>query len=386
MSDFNLSDANNALAAGARGRIIPVEDTRVRQADASEFADLGVRSTTNHQITSEDRLGLYKQAGWHGLGEVIEDGLSGREATRRYLGWAVDQEPVYTKIGGEERLLPLKANCRSDNHEVLGVVGPDYVLIQNEDVGDFADALVLESVEAGAAVRMETCGSLLGGRKVFLTMRADREIRVGRTGADVQIPLLTLVNGHDGSVAMSAFWTMQRVVCNNTMTIALSSVEGELNAGRAFRVRHKGKVSDYLASAKIALGLAVKGLEKYQEAMTAMSERKLAKDELATFFADAYAAQYGRPPENPENEQQEVVKMRADRIVGEWMKLMGDDDQLIDGIAGTLFAAFNCVTSWQDHVRTPKMLKKPDRQNHMKMMGLAAGDKRKAMRVALAAI
>mgnify|MGYP001810371937 CR=1 FL=1 len=69
------------------------------------------------------------------------------------------------------------ANVRSDTREILGVVGPEFVPVQNIDLGKFADAMV----GANAAVKMETCGSLLGGRKVFLLAFPARS-GSGRTG------------------------------------------------------------------------------------------------------------------------------------------------------------------------------------------------------------
>ena len=383
-----LSRANRELAGDARDAIIPVEEQVVLRGDRAEYADAQDRVITNvrtnHQLTTSDRLGMYKEKGWHGLGEVIDDALTGRQAVDRFIGWSVEPTPVYTRIDGAERPLPLKANVRSDTRDLLGVVSQDYVLVQNSDLGDFADALLAEAKADGVNVRMETCGSLLGGRKVFLTLRPDKEIRVGRTGEDVSVPLLTLLNGHDGSLAMTACWTYTRVVCNNTFTTALGAADQEAAAGRGFKVRHMGKVTDYLQQAKAALGLAVKGLEKFQQAATAMAGRKLGKGELQGYFEEAYAHQFGRPGDR-ETEDAAAARARQDRVVGEWFRLMGDDGQLFDGIQGTLWAAFNAITQWQDHVRVQNV-KTVDRQQHLKLLGQGAADKRKAFRAALAVL
>lgn len=383
MSETNLTDvlgrANEQLSGDARRDIIRVERELVIAGDPLENVPgrTVVQQVTNHQLTTADRLGLYREPGWHGLGQVISEELTGRQAVDRFIGWSVEPMPVYTRIDGAERPLPLKANVRSDTRELLGIVGQDYKLIQNADLGDFADAILAESKADGVGVRMETCGSLLGGRKVFLTMRPDRDIRVGRTGEDVTVPLLTLLNGHDGSLAMSCAWTFVRVVCNNTYTSALGAVEGEVGAGRGFKIRHMGKVSDYLDSAKACLGIAVKGLEKFQERATAMAGTRLQRSDLNAYFEEVYAHQYG----DPDKSEEPSAKDRAVRVIGEWMRLMGEDGQLFDGIGGTLWAAFNAVTQWQDHTRAAA-LKVVDRQQHLKLLGQGASDKRKAMRVA----
>lgn len=383
-----LARANDDLAADARRDIIRVEEEIVLTADRAEYG--GARTITqvrtNHQLTSADRLAVYKEKAWHGLGEVIADDLTGRQAVERFLGWSVVQEPVYTEIAGTKRLLPLKANVRSDTKDLLGVVSQDYVVVQNHDVGDFADALLAEAKADGVRVRMETCGSLLGGRKVFLTLRPEREIRVGKTGGDVSVPLLTIINGHDGTVAMTAGWTFVRVVCNNTYTSALGGLDQDVTAGRAFRIRHQGRVSDYLNTAKACLGLAVKGLEKFQAAATAMGSKQMGWNEVMAFFREAYQAQYGRVSDSPETDEEVKAEERMLQVVSEWDALMASDNQRTDGIGGTLWAAFNAITEWQDHARVTKSVKSADRQTHLRLLGQAAVDKRKAFKAALSVL
>lgn len=389
--DATLAAANNALAADARDSIIKVEETIVMTGDPAEYVNGTITQVrTNHQITGADRLGMYQTAGWHGLGEVIPEELTGRQAVERFLGWSVVPRPVFTTVGDGEAAkqvkLPLAANVRSDTGEVLGVVSDKYNLVQNSDVGEFADALLEEAKLEGVGVRMETCGSLLGGRKVFLTVRPDKDIRVGKGGDDVTVPLLTILNGHDGSMAMTCAWTMVRVVCNNTFTSALGSVEQDVTAGRAFRIRHSGKVQDYLQQAKSALGIAVKGLERYQEIATAMSNQKVSREDLRAFYEDCYAAMYGRPEESPTTDAERDAARRRDTIVGEWTALMGHDNQLGYGIAGTLWAAFNSITQWQDHTRATRVNMQKDRRDHLKLLGQAARDKRAAFKTAVASL
>lgn len=391
---MNLNDtlnaANAALSAEARGTIIQVEQSRVIAGDAAENVPSRtvIQQVTNHQLTPSDRLGLYHSAGWHGIGTVIPQELSGRQAVERFLGWSVVPQPVYTEVGEGEAMrkikLPLAANVRSDTGEVLGVVSDQYRLVQNADLGEFADALLEEAKLEGIGVRMETCGSLLAGRKVFLTMRPDKDIRVGKE--DVTVPLLTLLNGHDGSLAMTACWSFVRVVCNNTFTSALGNVEQDVTAGKAFRIRHSGKVTNYLQQAKAALGIAVKGLERYQEIATAMADKKLGTREIREFFEDAYAEMFGRPEAVAAPEAQKLALQKRDATVNEWFRLMGDECQLMTGMAGSLWAAFNCITQWQDHSRAARTVQKDGRRDHLKLLGAGANDKRKAFRSALASL
>lgn len=377
---FNLSNANDVLAGNARNDVIEVTRERVLTADAAEYG--GARTireaVTNHQITRSDRLGTRLQRGWHGLGEVIDDGISGEEAVRRYLPWSVERVQSFVTIDGKQVPLPVWANIRSDTRDILGVVGPEYKTVQNIDLGKFADAMV----GADTAVTMETCGSLLSGRKVFLLVRVPKEIRVGKTGADLSIPYLLLANGHDGSMAMTVLWTIERVVCNNTYTRALGAVKGSLAEGTAFRIKHVGDVAGQLDEARRVLGIAASGLTQYEEQANALAAFSASTSGIEQYFQSVFAAQFG---ERPDDDLDGVAwDKRCREVVGEWSALMDSETNRIDGIGGTMWAALNAVTEWTDKSRSPGI--KGDRRDHLKILGAGAIAKRTAMRLALAAV
>jgi phage/plasmid-like protein (TIGR03299 family) len=377
---FNLSGSNQKLADGARGDVIPVKIETVRNYDPAEFG--GARTITerrtNHLITTKDRLGMYRQKGWHGLGQVIEDGMTGEEAVREFLPWSIERVQSFVTIDGAAKPLPVWANVRSDTREILGVVGPEYTPVQNIDLGRFADAMV----GADSAVQMETCGSLLGGRKVFLLVRVPREIRVGKNGDDVSVPFLLLANGHDGSMAMTVLWTIERVVCNNSYTRALGAVRGSLAEGSAFRIRHIGDVAGQLEEARRVLGIAATGLTQYEEQARALAATSKPISAIEEYFRSVFEAQFGAKPEDDLDAT--AWEIRRDKIVGEWMALLDSETNTIDGIGGTLWAALNAITEWHDHRRSPGV--KGDRRDHLRVLGAGAAAKRHAMRLALAAV
>jgi len=377
---FSLLGTNDAIANSAGRDLISVEETIVRTADAVEFG--GARTireaTTRHAITTKDAIGLRGTAAWHGLGTVIDEGLSGVDAIRRFLPWSVERAPAYVTIDGVATPLPLWANVRSDTREILGVVGPDYKVVQNHDLGQFADALV----GADATVTMETVGSLLGGRKVFLLVRVPKEVRVGRTGEDLTLPYLLLANGHDGSMAMTVLWTMERVVCRNTYVRALGPATSTAAEGTAFRIRHNQDVASGLAEARKVLAIAAKGLTQYEEQARLLAATSRTADALDEYFETVFAAQFGARPEDTLDAAS--WEIRRDRVVGEWRSLLDAETNRIDGIGGTLWAALNAVTEWTDFSRSPGV--KGDRRDHLKTLGSGAVAKRVAMRVALASV
>lgn len=330
-----------------------------------------------HGITSVDRVALYAKQAWHGLGEVIQEGLSGEDAVRRYLPWSIERIQATIELDGRTCPLPVWANIRSDTRDILGVVGPNYQPVQNIELGRFADALI----GADASASMETCGSLLGGRKVFLTLRVPREIRVGKTGGDVTLPYLFLANGHDGSMAMSVMWTMIRVVCLNTYTRALGAASS-LSDDRVFKIRHTGDVAGQVAEARRVLGIAAKGLSQYEQQAQALASASRPKTAIREYFESVFAAQYGPKPEDVLDAT--AWELRRDKVVGDWLSLYDSEKNTIDGIGGTLWAAFNAVTEWTDYQRSPGI--KGDRRHHHRLLGAGAEAKRIAMRLALAAI
>lgn len=135
------------------------------------------------------------------------------------------------------------ANVRSSDGAVLGVVSDRYQVVQNAEAFAFTDALI----GGEGQVHYETAGSLMGGRKIWLLAKLpDTEI-VG----DKTEPYLCFSNTHDGSGAIRVCMTPIRVVCNNTLNIALNG------AKRAWSVRHTG---DIQAKLQDSIDFAADGL------------------------------------------------------------------------------------------------------------------------------
>jgi len=155
---------------------------------------------------------------WHGLGTKTENELSTSEEmiVAAGLDWSVSKQPLWTRFGGDDVLVPSSwATVRQTDGSVLGVVGDAYQIVQNRDAFVWADSLV----DSGAA-KYETAGSLFGGRKVFLSMELPDGIHVPGDEGETK-PYILVTNGFDGSTVLQASVTMVRVVCANTWTLAL---------------------------------------------------------------------------------------------------------------------------------------------------------------------
>ena len=190
---------------------------------------------------------------WHGLGKIVMEAPTSAEALRLAgLDWNVVQEPIYTEFN--EQVEGYKANVRESDRKVLGVVSDRYKVVQNVDAFSFTDELI------GKGVRYETAGSLQEGKKVWLLARLPREYIIA--GERIS-PYLVFSNTHDGSGSVKVAITPVRVVCNNTLNLALDK------ASRSFSMIHTGHIQDKIQEARDTLFMA----EEYMDCLGAEFEQ-----------------------------------------------------------------------------------------------------------------
>jgi phage/plasmid-like protein (TIGR03299 family) len=207
----------------------------------------------------------------------------------------------------------------------LGVVGKDYTPLQNRDAFRFFDPIVGQD----AAV-YHTAGALGQGERVWILAKLPGHIRVAKD--DISEKYLLLSNSHDGKSSVQIKFTPVRVVCQNTLTLALGD-------GQAYRVIHHADIRSKLESAHQMLGLINDRFDEMEETFQAMSRVKMDTNRLSDYLATVY-------PEVKEAEKMELVK--RDRSWSEFFFDQGRGNRL-PGVAGSLWAAFNGVTEWQDH-------------------------------------
>ena len=190
---------------------------------------------------------------WHGLGKVVMEAPTSAEALHLAgQDWNVVQEPIYTEFN--EPVEGYKANVRDSDRKVLGVVSDRYKVVQNVDAFSFTDELI------GKGVRYETAGSLQEGKKVWLLARLPREYIIA--GERIS-PYLVFSNTHDGSGSVKVAVTPVRVVCNNTLNLALDK------ASRSFSMIHTGNIQDKIQEARDTLFMA----EEYMDCLGAEFEQ-----------------------------------------------------------------------------------------------------------------
>lgn len=196
---------------------------------------------------------------WHGLGTIVAEAPGSKEALEvAGLDWKVVQKRIYT---GDQQLIPgYRANVRDTDNKLLGVVSDRYRVVQNEDAFAFTDSLL------GEGVRYETAGSLQSGRRVWMLAKLPNEYII--LGEQIS-PYLVFCNSHDGSGAIKVAMTPIRVVCSNTLNLALDM------AKRCWTAKHTTNIADKLEEAKETLFFAEAYMSRLGQEMEVLQKERL---------------------------------------------------------------------------------------------------------------
>lgn len=203
------------------------------------------------------------QTPWHGLGREIKYAPTSKEAIiAAGLDWEVIPRPIFDEFGNELR--GYKVNTRSTDGKNLGIVTNRYKIVQNKEAFEFTDALL------GEGVTYETAGSLASGKRVWMLARME-----GTTIAEEDIdPYLVFTNSHDGTGAVRVAITPVRVVCQNTLNLALG------NASRHWSCAHKGDIQGKLEEARYTLESADRYMEALEEEFGELKLKKVTDQQV----------------------------------------------------------------------------------------------------------
>lgn len=237
-----------------------------------------------------------REVPWHGLGIKVMEAPDSRKALIvAGLDWNVLQEPIYTE--NKEVIGGYKANVRDSDRRVLGVVTDRYKVIQNREAFAFTDELL------GAGVRYETAGSLQGGRRVWMLAHMPHEYII--SGERIS-PYLLFSNTHDGSGAIKVALTPVRVVCSNTLNLALST------AKRSWSMIHTGDIKGKLQEARDTLLMAEKYMDSLGKEFEVLRKKSLTDKQVMEYIETLLPVEENATPQQKRNMKrlQEDMKMR----------------------------------------------------------------------------
>jgi len=266
---------------------------------------------------------------WHGLGNRLTEKQPIEVwAQQAGMDWKIRQSPVY--FHSQEKTSVLypdhKVLFRSDTEEALSVVSSRYQVVQPREILEFYRDLT----EAGG-FELETAGVLKGGRKVWALAKTNQSAAIKRT--DVVNGYLLLATACDGTLATTAQFTSVRVVCNNTLAVALTNGTGSI------KVPHSTAFN--AETVKKQLNISVSSWDRFIYRMKTLSERKVTHQEAEYFIRRLFNEIASSP---------NTVNGRAMKKVMELYSGGGRGAEL-SSAKGTVFGLLNAVTEFVDHER-----------------------------------
>jgi phage/plasmid-like protein (TIGR03299 family) len=299
------------------------------------------RKKMAHEIESFSSL---REPAWHGLGTVFTEEKTTSEMleSAHLSNWNVRLEDleIPTHLNSDKSYQYVIRTNPFDNSQtdVLGVVGQRYVPLQNEDLFSFGDNIL----DGGG--RWETAGSLRGGRVVFGSLALERETILDPNGVSDKVKTYLLINtSHDGSIAIQASITPVRVVCANTLNLALSRTKRKNGVKQSFKIRHTQTAEGKIAIAREALGLANAYMDEFDKMAHAMIQQEITAQDFNKIILAAYP--------KPEKDSKGAIK--------KWENKVDVINDIYTGefngmIAGTAWGAFNALTERLDWYRSAR--------------------------------
>lgn len=276
---------------------------------------------------------------WHKLGVYVEEApTSDKALIAANLDWQVRTQQIYVYSGQDNKPILVedyKANVRQSDMSVLGVVRDKYVPIQNKDAFGFMDSLL------GEGLKYETAGSLQEGKKIWLTARLPDSVILG----DVVTPYIVMMNTHDGSGAAKVLLTPTRVVCMNTLNLALT------NAVRSVKIRHTGEINEKFNEARRILGISTQYMDSLAKTADNLAMIKINDDKIEKIISEII----------PDNEQEEKADDVHNLRQEVWKRLKVDN---LADYQNTGWGLINAVADYADHVIPQKNITHRTKELH----------------------
>ena len=232
---------------------------------------------------------------WHGLGVMVHEAPTSADALiLAGLDWRVIQKSIETEDG--IAISGFRANIRETDNKVLGVVTDRYKVVQNNEAFAFTDSLL------GEGVTYETAGALQEGRRTWLLAKLPQRYIIS---GDEITPYLVFMNSHDGLGAIKVAVTPIRVVCQNTLNLALST------AKRTWSMNHTGDIEGKLEEARYTLLYADKYMGELGRAIDRLNHIKLS-DRQVYEYIDALFPLTDTPTEQ---QKKNLMRLKEDLML-----------------------------------------------------------------------
>lgn len=241
------------------------------------------------------------------------------------------------------RSVPVRAIVRSDNGAVLGVGGPDYFPVQNWEKLAVIGPLVDSNV-----ARMDTAGSLRGGRKVWL--QADLGIHGDVLRGDTVHQRILVAGSHDGSMAVRIVETFIRAVCENTMRAAIDT-------GTGISIKHTRTANDRMLEVARVVAESKRDFATAMQQWAGMARVSMTESRMREYIKSVFTQRKQAPAVAPTSsieieDRTGGSDTGGERVMERVMELVeGGAGANIPGVRGTLWGTYNAVTEYLTHIR-----------------------------------
>ena len=290
------------------------------------------------QFDGKTAFALRGEPAWHGLANVLFDEdahvtTAGMLDAAYLSNWNVSLEQVVHPQGYRsisDSFMVTRDNPFDNGKDVLAVVGDRYKVFSNEDLFSFGDNLL----DGGA--QWESAGSIKNGRQVFGSLAIDREMILDPQGiADKSKSYLLVTTSHDGSSSIQACVTPVRVVCQNTLNLALNG------ATQSFKVRHTQKADGRVDEARRVLGLTHAYLDEFETMAQELYQTAITDKQFTDLVEAIYPA--------PDKDSKAAFTKWTEKT--DFTKALYLNSPTQEGITGTAWGALNALTERIDWFR-----------------------------------
>lgn len=260
---------------------------------------------------------------WHGLGKKVLNDLTPEQMMKEAgVDWHVEELETFVEFNGDKIPTGKKALVRETDGRVLTEVGANWHPVQNIEAFEFFS----EFVESGS-MEMHTAGSLKNGEIVWVLAKVGEEFTLGN--GDTTESYLLFSNPHQYGKTIQIKFTPIRVVCKNTISLALrnvSDVQISLNHRRQFDAD----------AVKETLGIAHVKMEKYREMADYLSKSSYKADTLDEYLTELFGTKKGA--------EGDLTR------TGETVRELVETSPGFEYSEGSWWNAFNAVTYYTDHL------------------------------------
>jgi len=300
---------------------------------------------------------------WHGLGNLLTENQPIEVwAKQAGMDWNIREAPVRFVAEQDANISSIhtfpenKVLFRSDTNAPLSVVSQRYQVVQPHEILEFYRDLTEIS-----GFELETAGVLKGGRKIWALAKTGQSTAL--RGKDVTNGYVLLATACDGTLATTAQFTSIRVVCNNTLAVALAGGTG------AVKVPHSTSFDP--DAVKKQLGISVSSWDEFMYRMKGLSERKVKSVEAERYFLRVFT-----------DHSTKAIGQTNERAMAKALTLFDGQGKGadLDSAKGTAFGLLNAVTEFVDHERRARSV---DHRLESAWFGQGAAIKQKALEQAL---